>query len=119
MTSPNILYDFEMQEPMISTYANFRDDVLPRIKKLGYNAVQIMAIQEHSYYASFGCVERTIHVDILVELTVASSILCNYKQASVAFFHFYLQDSSFYLHASGTTSLISLHLVAVVELPTN
>ncbi|XP_047339190.1 1,4-alpha-glucan-branching enzyme 2-2, chloroplastic/amyloplastic-like [Impatiens glandulifera] len=41
-------------EPMINSYANFRDDVLPRIKKLGYNAVQIMAIQEHSYYASFG-----------------------------------------------------------------
>ncbi|CAD5330718.1 unnamed protein product [Arabidopsis thaliana] len=41
-------------EPMVNTYANFRDDVLPRIKKLGYNAVQIMAIQEHSYYASFG-----------------------------------------------------------------
>ncbi|KAG4128389.1 hypothetical protein ERO13_D09G018150v2 [Gossypium hirsutum] len=39
---------------MINTYANFRDDVLPRIKRLGYNAVQIMAIQEHSYYASFG-----------------------------------------------------------------
>jgi len=43
-----------VQEPKINTYANFRDDVLPRIKKLGYNAVQIMAIQEHSYYASFG-----------------------------------------------------------------
>ncbi|EOA19974.1 hypothetical protein CARUB_v10000235mg [Capsella rubella] len=41
-------------EPMVNTYANFRDDVLPRIKRLGYNAVQIMAIQEHSYYASFG-----------------------------------------------------------------
>jgi len=41
-------------EPKINTYANFRDDVLPRIKKLGYNAVQIMAIQEHSYYGSFG-----------------------------------------------------------------
>ncbi|KZV48446.1 1,4-alpha-glucan-branching enzyme 1, chloroplastic/amyloplastic [Dorcoceras hygrometricum] len=41
-------------EPIINTYASFRDDVLPRIKKLGYNAVQIMAIQEHSYYASFG-----------------------------------------------------------------
>lgn len=54
MTGPNNLFDFEMQEPMINTYANFRDDVLPRIKKLGYNAVQIMAIQEHSYYASFG-----------------------------------------------------------------
>uniref|UniRef100_A0A5B6ZJR3 1,4-alpha-glucan branching enzyme n=1 Tax=Davidia involucrata TaxID=16924 RepID=A0A5B6ZJR3_DAVIN len=41
-------------EPIINTYANFRDDVLPRIKRLGYNAVQLMAIQEHSYYASFG-----------------------------------------------------------------
>nr|ANC33494.1 SBE [Colocasia esculenta] len=41
-------------EPKINSYASFRDDVLPRIKKLGYNAVQIMAIQEHSYYASFG-----------------------------------------------------------------
>lgn len=43
-----------MQEPIINTYANFRDNVLPRIKRLGYNAVQIMAVQEHSYYASFG-----------------------------------------------------------------
>ncbi|RZC76872.1 hypothetical protein C5167_001026 [Papaver somniferum] len=41
-------------EPRINSYANFRDEVLPRIKKLGYNAVQLMAIQEHSYYASFG-----------------------------------------------------------------
>uniref|UniRef100_A0A0E0K0K5 1,4-alpha-glucan branching enzyme n=1 Tax=Oryza punctata TaxID=4537 RepID=A0A0E0K0K5_ORYPU len=41
-------------EPKINTYANFRDEVLPRIKKLGYNAVQIMAIQEHAYYGSFG-----------------------------------------------------------------
>ncbi|CAI9783300.1 unnamed protein product [Fraxinus pennsylvanica] len=43
-----------LQEPIINTYANFRDEVLPRIKDLGYNAVQLMAIQEHSYYASFG-----------------------------------------------------------------
>lgn len=41
-------------EPKINSYANFRDEVLPRIKKLGYNAVQLMAIQEHAYYASFG-----------------------------------------------------------------
>ncbi|XP_022748502.1 1,4-alpha-glucan-branching enzyme 2-1, chloroplastic/amyloplastic-like [Durio zibethinus] len=44
----------EMQEPIINTYTNFRDDVLPRIKRLGYNAIQIMAIQEHLYYARFG-----------------------------------------------------------------
>ena len=31
-----------------------RTNVLPRIKRLGYNAIQFMAIQEHPYYASFG-----------------------------------------------------------------
>lgn len=28
--------------------------MLPRIRALGYNAIQIMAIQEHAYYGSFG-----------------------------------------------------------------
>ncbi|GMN39373.1 hypothetical protein TIFTF001_008603 [Ficus carica] len=37
-------------EPVFNTYVNFRDEVLPRIKRLGYNAVQIMAIQENSYH---------------------------------------------------------------------
>jgi len=41
-------------EPKINSYIEFADDVLPRIKALGYNAVQLMAIQEHAYYASFG-----------------------------------------------------------------
>ena len=38
----------------IGTYREFADIILPRIKKAGYNAVQLMAIQEHPYYASFG-----------------------------------------------------------------
>ena len=41
-------------EPKVSSYAEFRDNVLPRIKMLGYNAVQLMAVQEHAYYGSFG-----------------------------------------------------------------
>lgn len=41
-------------EPKINSYVEFADDVLPRIKDLGYNAVQLMAVQEHAYYASFG-----------------------------------------------------------------
>ncbi|KAK8263537.1 hypothetical protein V6Z12_D12G050700 [Gossypium hirsutum] len=49
----NQFHSLNHKEPMINTYARFRDDVLPRIKRLGYNAIQIMAIQEHSYYASF------------------------------------------------------------------
>ena len=38
----------------VGTYVEFRDEVLPRIKKAGYNAVQLMAIAEHPYYGSFG-----------------------------------------------------------------
>ena len=38
----------------IGTYLEFADNVLPRIRDLGYNTVQLMAIQEHPYYGSFG-----------------------------------------------------------------
>ena len=38
----------------IGTYREFADNVLPRIQKLGYNTIQLMAIQEHPYYGSFG-----------------------------------------------------------------
>ena len=38
----------------IGTYDEFRENILPRIKKLGYNTIQIMAIMEHPYYGSFG-----------------------------------------------------------------
>ncbi len=38
----------------VSTYAQFEEEVLPRIVSLGYNTVQLMAIQEHPYYGSYG-----------------------------------------------------------------
>ena len=38
----------------VGTYDEFRVNVLPRIVADGYNAIQIMAIQEHPYYGSFG-----------------------------------------------------------------
>jgi 1,4-alpha-glucan branching enzyme len=38
----------------IGTYLEFAQNILPRIKKLGYNTIQIMAIAEHPYYGSFG-----------------------------------------------------------------
>ena len=41
-------------KPEVATYAYFREFVLPRIEKAGYNAIQLMAIQEHPYYGSFG-----------------------------------------------------------------
>ncbi len=42
------------EEEKVNSYEEFRIDVLPRIAKLGYNCLQIMAIQEHPYYGSFG-----------------------------------------------------------------
>jgi len=41
-------------DPCVSTYKKFQLEVLPQIVELGYNAVQLMAIMEHAYYASFG-----------------------------------------------------------------
>ena len=42
------------EEGKVGSYDEFREHVLPRIKELGYNTIQIMAIMEHPYYASFG-----------------------------------------------------------------
>ena len=42
------------EEGKVGTYREFADLVLPRIKRAGYNTVQLMAIMEHPYYGSFG-----------------------------------------------------------------
>ncbi len=42
------------EEGKVSTFDEFRLTVLPRVKALGYNVLQIMALQEHPYYGSFG-----------------------------------------------------------------
>ena len=73
--NPEKLYKFENKSPKIDdeplliyeshvgmaqekedvgSYNEFIDNVLPRIKADGYNAVQLMAIAEHPYYGSFG-----------------------------------------------------------------
>ena len=38
----------------VGTYREFQENILPRIANDGYNCIQIMAIQEHPYYGSFG-----------------------------------------------------------------
>lgn len=38
----------------VGTFEEFRLNVLPHIAELGYNVIQIMALQEHPYYGSFG-----------------------------------------------------------------
>eukprot|EP01100_Stratorugosa_tubuloviscum_P001264 TRINITY_DN127_c0_g1_i1.p1 TRINITY_DN127_c0_g1~~TRINITY_DN127_c0_g1_i1.p1 ORF type:complete len:676 (-),score=254.14 TRINITY_DN127_c0_g1_i1:83-2110(-) len=42
------------EEYGIGSYVNFKDNVIPYIASIGYNTIQIMAIMEHAYYASFG-----------------------------------------------------------------
>lgn len=56
--SPLLIYECHVgmaqDKEGIGTYDEFRENVLPRIAADGYNAIQIMAIQEHPYYGSFG-----------------------------------------------------------------
>ncbi|MBE6683731.1 MAG: 1,4-alpha-glucan-branching enzyme [Ruminococcaceae bacterium] len=42
------------EEGRIGSFDEFTENILPRIKRLGYNTIQIMAIMEHPYYGSFG-----------------------------------------------------------------
>ena len=42
------------EEGKVGTYREFAQKTLSRIKKAGYNTVQLMAIMEHPYYGSFG-----------------------------------------------------------------
>jgi 1,4-alpha-glucan branching enzyme len=57
-TDPLLIYECHIgmaaEQEKVGTYEEFRINVLPRIKEDGYNAIQIMAIQEHPYYGSFG-----------------------------------------------------------------
>lgn len=43
-----------LEEGRVGTFREFERHVLPRIAKGGYNTVQLMAVQEHPYYGSFG-----------------------------------------------------------------
>ena len=57
-TKPLLIYECHIgmssSEEKVSTYDEFRRTVLPRVVQNGYNCIQIMAIQEHPYYGSFG-----------------------------------------------------------------
>lgn len=43
-----------VEQERVGTFDEFRQSILPRIANDGYNAVQLMAVQEHPYYGSFG-----------------------------------------------------------------
>lgn len=55
---PLLIYECHIgmaqQEEKVGSYCEFREKILPRIAQAGYNCIQIMAIQEHPYYGSFG-----------------------------------------------------------------
>ena len=57
-TNPLLIYECHIgmaqDAEKVGTYREFQENVLPRIVKDGYNCIQIMAIQEHPYYGSFG-----------------------------------------------------------------
>ena len=57
-TEPLLIYECHIgmaQDAQgVGSYEEFRKNVLPRIAADGYNCIQIMAIQEHPYYGSFG-----------------------------------------------------------------
>jgi 1,4-alpha-glucan branching enzyme len=42
------------EEFKVGSYSEFREKVLPHVVNAGYNTLQLMAIQEHPYYGSFG-----------------------------------------------------------------
>jgi len=42
------------EEYKVGSYSEFREKVLPHVVQGGYNTLQLMAIQEHPYYGSFG-----------------------------------------------------------------
>lgn len=58
LPGPLLVYEAHVgmssEEGKVNSYHSFRTDILPRIKRLGYNTLQLMAIQEHPYYGSFG-----------------------------------------------------------------
>lgn len=57
-TDPLLIYECHVgmatNEERVGTYKEFTQNILPRIKEDGYNCIQVMAIQEHPYYGSFG-----------------------------------------------------------------
>ena len=55
---PPLIYEVHVgmaqEAEKIGTWGEFTQNVLPRIVEAGYNTIQLMAVQEHPYYGSFG-----------------------------------------------------------------
>ncbi|MBN1108948.1 MAG: alpha amylase C-terminal domain-containing protein [Bacteroidales bacterium] len=57
-TTPVVIYEAHVgmatQFEKTGTYREFTENVIPKIVAAGYNTIQLMAIQEHPFYGSFG-----------------------------------------------------------------
>ena len=57
-TGPLLIYEchvgMSQDAEKVGSYREFMENVLPRVAEDGYNCIQVMAIQEHPYYGSFG-----------------------------------------------------------------
>lgn len=58
LQGPLLVYETHVgmaqSEAKVGSFDEFRTEVLPRIERAGYNALQIMALAEHPFYGSFG-----------------------------------------------------------------
>ncbi|MBW1864275.1 MAG: alpha amylase C-terminal domain-containing protein [Deltaproteobacteria bacterium] len=58
LSEPLLIYEAHVgmaqEEARTGTYREFADNIIPRIIKAGYNTIQLMGLQEHPYYGSFG-----------------------------------------------------------------
>jgi 1,4-alpha-glucan branching enzyme len=55
---PRLIYEahagMAQDAERIGTFREFTENILPRVSRAGYNTLQLMAVQEHPYYGSFG-----------------------------------------------------------------
>ena len=58
LSEPPLIYEAHIgmaqEEVKTGTYREFAEKIIPRIVKTGYNTLQLMGLQEHPYYGSFG-----------------------------------------------------------------
>jgi len=76
---PPIIYEAHVgmasEEGRLATYEEFRLHALPRIIRGGYNTIQLMAIQEHPYYGSFGYHVSSLFAASSLYMTISSKFL--------------------------------------------
>jgi len=57
-TDPILIYETHVgmaqEKEGLGSYTEFADHLVPRIRDAGYDTIQLMAVQEHPYYGSFG-----------------------------------------------------------------